>query len=1722
MEVDGDYLGAYRRFFADFIEKVNPDDQLPVRTNGSTITEGELVGVVIDITLQYLNQKFCPPSLQSYIVRIVIEEMKTMSKLHPDHCGRIPQKNIYTSMKLMRAVTGKINDICQRYLESNSRLALLPPPPSTPLPLTTVFTLKNGRRTMEDRYVILHDLNTMFNIKDDRLASYYAVFDGHAGQDAAVYCAAHLHQYLAESNYYPTDPERALRDAFVTTDAHFVDKSNRDKLNSGATAVCTLIIDKKLYVAWAGDSQAALAKSNEVIQLVNPHRPERMDERERVERMGGSVIFFGVWRVNGHLGVSRAIGDIQYKPYVTSDPDIVCVDLDGTEDFLIVACDGLWDVLDEDTAAGVVYEQLCQNPYDLELISRRLVDYSKKQGSSDNITVIIIFLTPPCEIIKRSYHCPQIADIKQQFNMEQDNKYVSTTNGQYDMNTDTMKNTKIHDNGDNYDIEGVDKKINGKHDNNGLKNYIVDDDDDDDNDDDDDDFGPETNVDAVDDACEISSSNINKVLFPDNDLIKQQKSSDVEIDDKLEIDDNKPKEKNEAVGDADNVVESEDSDDEWNYYRADTSNNKKVELSSSTKSVELNIDNNSDIEKLKIDVDKKIDDTVTDDNLSEKIDFKKEIEQQIEEKEAVSSSIDNSSSSSDNSSSSEDECDKENLPPVKLAENNTNVSHQLEESLDQIPETFNLTQQESEDMEFQLNPNAAEFIPVSPVPSVPSVPMLPIHHNDVPITGSPVSPGSPVQMLPAHLRDAPISGSPLKPTAIMDDIRLPSPEEFNNEASHRPGEIDEKSLSNLSTPTNGNESPNLSSYKNLDKQKLLFDLDESEVSSTRAEFGDESTASYLTTNDLQKTGVFDGSFTSSFISNHEIDPMMMSFGPGDFNPLTKTVDLNAVHDLDDTDLIGESDTSRNGNGNYRDKDDDDDDDDDSDSVNHPELTNLRSPDIDHYKNTQTFPVDETDIMFNRSIPVCNLNREEYTVTDDISNQVAAMNLANSQQSSNIFYNKNDDNDDNNDVVNVDVEEKNNDNKIEEKHYDNDDFMMSCDASKNIENNADMIEQVDLMSSNNENELQHEQMDLMSSNNDDNFNENIINSQETLMTPEKVVNHEKSFGFESNADLLADEPVNSSIDTPVDLKTIDDEKLEIKTEEINTIHKVEEENIFKVSEKIPDIVSNTPEIVEKETQIFENIVVLEEQKNQIIENETQIIENIPSLEEQKNQMIENKTIVEEKLSEIIENGSTMEEEKCPVIKNTPVEEKILENVELPQTNDETSSKIVENIIEKIPVDNLLANITEEKTVMKLSESLQEFTGLENEFIPSDKEQTQLPIENIDEKSKDNETTLPTKENDKIIDIKNNEKPIKKTSASSSSAAVKVEPKAKSVNAVKLPASKTTLKVTKTDVKTSLKASPTSPSKTTVTAKTSGTVGVASKKPITRPKTVDASSKTLTATSAKPSVAKLSTTAIKSPTTKPVSTSTTTTLKSKTLTSAPRPSTLSTKTADKKVATTNGDATKTGTLKPKPASRPLVKPPTAASRPATATTTTTKPRVPSTVSSTKPLTTKSTDVKIQRPKTAPTTLGIASKTTRVSTLTKSPVIDKQIKETANKQISNRTSTMTKTTRTTTTTASTLTARRTTATATATVKTTSEKKAVTTRISAKSATAVAKNQQQKKAISKVITKTEIQNGNCEIKDDNNVVIQEAIVNEVTELKKDPISFPDTTDNQLLITAD
>ncbi|KAF2894096.1 hypothetical protein ILUMI_12071, partial [Ignelater luminosus] len=302
-----DYLTDYRRFFENFAQTVNPNDQLPVKLGSYKLVAVEVVGGIIDWTTQYLTQKRCPQSLLGPLIKIIIDETRKQCKKQPVACGFNPSDNAYEPLKLMQTVMARTNEICLRYLD-NSKLCSLPTP-GPPYNSISVCAVKNNRRRMEDRHVVIHDLNSLFCEQEVSPSSYYAIFDGHAGHDAAAYSCAHLHQFLAESKDFVSNPEQALRDAFLKTDALFLDKCKVENFSSGTTAVCALLRhkEKTLYIAWVGDSQALLVSPGRVLQCVQPHKPCREDEKNRIEQEGGCVIYWGTWRVNGQLAVSRAI-----------------------------------------------------------------------------------------------------------------------------------------------------------------------------------------------------------------------------------------------------------------------------------------------------------------------------------------------------------------------------------------------------------------------------------------------------------------------------------------------------------------------------------------------------------------------------------------------------------------------------------------------------------------------------------------------------------------------------------------------------------------------------------------------------------------------------------------------------------------------------------------------------------------------------------------------------------------------------------------------------------------------------------------------------------------------------------------------------------------------------------------------------------------------------------------------------------------------------------------------------------------------------------------------------------------------------------------------------------------------------------------------------------------------------------------------------------------------
>ena len=92
--------------------------------------------------------------------------------------------------------------------------------------------------------------------------------------------------------------------------------------DDGCTAAAMVIREQDLYLGHVGDSRAVLFRNGECMQLSNDHKPNIPEERERIEKMGGVVIWAGTWRVGGVLAVSRAFGDRLLKDFVVARPDL--------------------------------------------------------------------------------------------------------------------------------------------------------------------------------------------------------------------------------------------------------------------------------------------------------------------------------------------------------------------------------------------------------------------------------------------------------------------------------------------------------------------------------------------------------------------------------------------------------------------------------------------------------------------------------------------------------------------------------------------------------------------------------------------------------------------------------------------------------------------------------------------------------------------------------------------------------------------------------------------------------------------------------------------------------------------------------------------------------------------------------------------------------------------------------------------------------------------------------------------------------------------------------------------------------------------------------------------------------------------------------------------------------------------------------------------------------
>ncbi|KAF7830440.1 protein phosphatase 2C 77 [Senna tora] len=254
---------------------------------------------------------------------------------------------------------------------------------------------------------------------------FFGVYDGHGGSQVADYCRDRIHLALAEEIENVKEGlingsikadcqdqwEKTFTNCFLKVDAEVGGNSNCEPIapeTVGSTAVVAIICSSHIIVANCGDSRAVLCRGKEPMALSVDHKPNREDEYARIEAAGGKVIQWNGHRVFGVLAMSRSIGDRYLKPWIIPEPEITVIPRAKEDECLILASDGLWDVMTNEEACELAQRRILlwhkkngialppERGEGIDPAAQAAAEYlsnrALQKGSKDNITVIVVDL----------------------------------------------------------------------------------------------------------------------------------------------------------------------------------------------------------------------------------------------------------------------------------------------------------------------------------------------------------------------------------------------------------------------------------------------------------------------------------------------------------------------------------------------------------------------------------------------------------------------------------------------------------------------------------------------------------------------------------------------------------------------------------------------------------------------------------------------------------------------------------------------------------------------------------------------------------------------------------------------------------------------------------------------------------------------------------------------------------------------------------------------------------------------------------------------------------------------------------------------------------------------------------------------------------------------------------------------------------------------------------
>ena len=276
--------------------------------------------------------------------------------------------------------------------------------------------MQGWRNTMEDAKLV--------NLALDDNTMLFGVFDGHGGKEVAEFVSRHFCVELLNSRAYKEGNfEQALKETFLRMDEllrtteglkeviriakdlpdNYPVQADPSLMMAGCTSVVALVSRNTLYVANAGDSRCVISRDGRAIEMSMDHKPDLPQERDRIVRAGGMV---EDGRVMGNLNLSRSIGDLEYKKnnsippkdqMISAFPDVKIEELGPRDEFLVLACDGVWDMLTSQECITFVAQRFKNKPIEQiaeDVLDRCLAPDIASSGGlgCDNTTIVIVEL----------------------------------------------------------------------------------------------------------------------------------------------------------------------------------------------------------------------------------------------------------------------------------------------------------------------------------------------------------------------------------------------------------------------------------------------------------------------------------------------------------------------------------------------------------------------------------------------------------------------------------------------------------------------------------------------------------------------------------------------------------------------------------------------------------------------------------------------------------------------------------------------------------------------------------------------------------------------------------------------------------------------------------------------------------------------------------------------------------------------------------------------------------------------------------------------------------------------------------------------------------------------------------------------------------------------------------------------------------------------------------